>query len=357
MAYGRWYGSQVTLASGRLLVAGGIDEADGFSVTPEIRNSDGSWSKVSNVEIGDNLYYPRLLVGPQLAPNVDSVYILAGVGQRSVYRLDLPVAGTEGTLVNTGIRLSAAAGWERPLAMVNATQVLVQLDSGATELLTLPTTATGKPSVKSAGRMIQARPWSNFTVLPTGDVLANGGSGAVEVEKLVKVAYHAELWSAKTQTWTTMASELRPRLYHSTAVLLADGRVQSMGGGAPGPVLGTNAQTYSPSYLFNTDGRASVRPTLNAIPAVLNLGSTTRTITVGDASTIKRVTLVKTSSVTHSYNTEQRFLELGFTQVNATTLRLTAPANAATATPGYYWLSVINAAEVPSISKLVAVLQ
>ena len=353
MAYARWYGSQVTLPSGRLLVVGGIDEANGFSVIPEIRNTNGSWSKISNVEIGNDLSYPRLLVGPQLATNVESVYILAGVGHRSVYRLDLPAAGTEGTLVDTGTRLSGATSWERPLARVNATQTLVQLDSGATELLTLPTTSTSKPSVTSAGRMSQARPWSNFTVLPTGDVLANGGSG--EPEKLVKVAYHAELWSAKTKTWTTMASELRPRLYHSSAVLLADGRVQSMGGGAPGPVLGTNAQMYSPSYLFKADGSASVRPKLDVVPSVLNVGSTTQTLTVGDATTIKRVTLVKTSSVTHSYNTEQRFLELGFTQVNPTTVRLTAPANVATATPGYYWLSVINAAGVPSVSKLVSV--
>ncbi len=41
----------------------------------------------------------------------------------------------------------------------------------------------------------------------------------------------AELWSPATQTWTTLASMSAPRLYHSEALLLPDGRVMISGGG------------------------------------------------------------------------------------------------------------------------------
>ena len=50
----------------------------------------------------------------------------------------------------------------------------------------------------------------------------------------------AEIWNPDTETWTTVASLKNGRQYHSTALLLPDGRVLMAGGGAaPGPARPT----------------------------------------------------------------------------------------------------------------------
>ena len=86
-------------------------------------------------------------------------------------------------------------------------------------------TSTGSPS--------QERFWSTLTVLPDGKVLATGGSAVAN--QLTGVAYQAESWDPATGRWTLGASAAKPRLYHSTAILLPDATVLTAGGGAAAP--------------------------------------------------------------------------------------------------------------------------
>jgi hypothetical protein len=55
------------------------------------------------------------------------------------------------------------------------------------------------------------------------------------------VAYHTEIWHPTTGQWTLGASAAKPRLYHSTALLLPDPSVLTAGGGASGPIKNVNA--------------------------------------------------------------------------------------------------------------------
>ena len=48
---------------------------------------------------------------------------------------------------------------------------------------------------------------------------------------IAKAVLPAEIWNPDTETWTTVASLQNGRLYHSTALLLPDGRVLMAGGG------------------------------------------------------------------------------------------------------------------------------
>lgn len=66
------------------------------------------------------------------------------------------------------------------------------------------------------------------------------------------------------------------------------------------------------------------------------------------------MTLIKTGSVTHSNNFEQRFLELSFTALPGG-VRAQAPANAALAPPGNYLLFVFNSQGIPSVARIVPV--
>src|SRR5439155_19577830 len=75
--------------------------------------------------------------------------------------------------------------------------------------------------------------------------------------------YTAELGTTTTQTRTAMASEKVQSLYHSTAMLLPDGRVVSAGGGHNfyNNIAYPNAKIYSPPYLFK-----GARPTITTPP-------------------------------------------------------------------------------------------
>jgi hypothetical protein len=78
--------------------------------------------------------------------------------------------------------------------------------------------------------------------------------------------------------------------------------------------------------------------------------------TVGSADPISRVTFVRTGSVTHSFNPDQRFLELDFTQAGQA-LTITLPTTDPNVVlPGYYMLFVFDQAGVPSVATIVLVL-
>ena len=136
------------------------------------------------------------------------------------------------------------------------------------------------PLVTQTQSMAFGRRQNNLTVLADGSVLATGGnsSGAGLVD-LNNGVYAAERWNPATGTWTTLAAESVTRQYHSTAVLLPDGRVLSSGGGICGTCdsvgyLAKNAQVFTPPYLFKTDGSGQLadRPVIDAAPAVANYG-------------------------------------------------------------------------------------
>ena len=111
-----------------------------------------------------------------------------------------------------------------------------------------------------------------------------------------------------------------------------------------------HSEIYYPPYLFDPAGNVATRPSILAAPDDVSIG---QNFTVGvGAAAIQRVTLVRTGSVTHSVNMDQRFLELPFTS-SAGTLFVQAPTTPNSAPPGYYILFVINSAGVPSIGKIV----
>ena len=90
-----------------------------------------------------------------------------------------------------------------------------------------------------------ARRQFNLTLLPDVKVLASGGSGGFGFDNSTYPIYPAEMWDPATGNWTTMASISVYRGYHSTALLLPDGRVLSAGG----EITGASAEIFSPPYL------------------------------------------------------------------------------------------------------------
>jgi Domain of unknown function (DUF1929) len=207
-----------------------------------------------------------------------------------------------------------------------------------------------KPKWQATGNLSSVRQWVTGTVLADGRVLATGGSAVDNV--LTGVNNQAEIWNPVTGVWTVGASGSTARLYHSIALLLPDASVLVGGGGAPGPLKNLNAEIYYPPYLYTAAGEPATRPTIDSAPDALDIGESF-TMQVSPA-TISRVTLVKTGAVTHSFNMDQRFLELAFTGTNGT-LSVSAPIRASDAPPGYYLLFAIDSAGVPSIGKIIKI--
>jgi hypothetical protein len=136
-----------------------------------------------------------------------------------------------------------------------------------------------------------------------------------------------------------------PRLYHSTALLLPDGKVLVAGGGRFG-VNQFNAEVFSPPYLFK-----GPRPTITSAPATLQYGAS---FTVGtpNGASITKISLLRLGAVTHSFNFDQRFLQLTF-QAASGGLSVRAPADANLAPPGYYLLFLVNSNGIPSVARIV----
>src|SRR4029453_9673207 len=101
------------------------------------------------------------------------------------------------------------------------------------------------------------------------------GAGLVDLNAGV---YPAEQWNPATGQWRTLAAMQVTRQYHSTALLLPDGRVLSSGGGICGTCdqvgsLGENAEFFPPPYLFGADGTLAPRPVIASAPTATTYGA------------------------------------------------------------------------------------
>jgi Domain of unknown function (DUF1929)/Bacterial Ig domain len=201
------------------------------------------------------------------------------------------------------------------------------------------------PQVSATAPMAFGRRQHNLTVLADGSVLATGGNSSSA--SLVDLANGGQ--------WKTLAAMQVTRQYHSSALLLPDGRVLSSGGGICGTCdqvgyLAKNAEVFSPPYLFQADGTLAPRPVIDGAPSAVTYGGPLD-IATADPASIRKVALLRLGSVTHSVNMEQRYVPLSFTSGSGT-LTATAPRDANVAPPGMYMLFAIDANGVPSAARM-----
>ena len=343
MASGRWYPTVTPLRNGEMLITSG-----GPSV-PEVRTTGGALRTLSSASLSQPLY-PWIDVAPDGRAFVS--------GPDATMR-SLNTDGT-GTWQTHGQRdaINRSYGSHVPY---DIGKILVAGGGASSRDARVIDVNGTTPTVTAIAPMANGRRQHNLTVLADGSVLATGGnsSGASLVD-LNNGVYAAERWNPATGTWTTLAAESVTRQYHSTAVLLPDGRVLSSGGGICGTCdsvgyLAKNAQVFTPPYLFKTDGSGELapRPVIDAAPAVANYGLPFQ-IDTPQAASIGKVALVRLGAVTHSVNMEQRYVPLSFT-TGTGSLTATAPANANIAPPGIYMLFVVGTDGVPSVARMVTV--
>jgi hypothetical protein len=341
MAAGRWYPTVTPLRNGEMLITeGGPD-------VPEVRTTGGTLRSLSTASLNLPLY-PWIDVAP------DGRAFYSGPDQ-TMRALD--TSGT-GAWQAFGQRDSINRSYGSH-ALYDVGRMLVAGGGASVKDARVIDINGATPAVSATAPMAFGRRQFDLTVLADGSVMANGGnsSGAALVDLNAGV-YAAERWNPATGTWTTLAPEQATRQYHSTSLLLPDGRVLSSGGGICGTCdtvgyLAKNAQVFTPPYLFKSDGsgQLAARPAITGAPASLAYGQQFH-VDTAQAAAIRKVALIRLGAVTHSVNMEQRYVPLAFAAGQGL-LAAYAPANANLAPPGVYMLVVVDSAGVPSVGRMV----
>jgi galactose oxidase-like protein/Big-like domain-containing protein len=345
MHFARWYPTATELGDGRVVLISGQDTASTWVSTPEIydpvANTWTSLTKVSTSQVQEPEYPLSYLL-----PSGKIFTIAPSIGQS--FLLD-PGAQTWGASGGTTLQNGSAAmylpgkilytGGGSPFGSTNPSQNGAQIiDLNA-----------ATPAWQAVAPMNYARYTHTLTLLPDGNVLAVGGATNLSQTDLTAGVLASEEWNPTNNVWTTLAPMQVPRIYHSTALLMPDGRVLVAGGGH-GESLTTpgeyNAQYYSPPYLFN-----GARPAITAAPGSATYGSA-MTVQTPDAASIASVSLVSLGADSHQLDFDQHFVPLTFT-AGSGQLTVNTPTSSSVAPPGYYMLFILNSAGVPSVAAMV----
>jgi hypothetical protein len=225
----------------------------------------------------------------------------------------------------------------------------------ATGMVSLVDLKQPQPGYVAAAPMLLPRLHLNAVLLPDRTVFVTGGSLKQEDEPLARL--QAESYDPATGQWQLMATATIPRLYHSTALLLPDGRVVAAGGNPegghsvnwdpPDPEEEMRLEVFSPPYLFK-----GPRPTLGTVPTKWTYRQQI-SVPTPEATQIRWAHLMKGGVTTHSFDCEQRLVDLPIVSRDAASLRLAVPTNRNLAPPGWYMLFIVDTKGVPSVATWV----
>jgi len=208
------------------------------------------------------------------------------------------------------------------------------------------------PAWKLAEPMANERVMPDSVLLPDGTVLVTNGSFTGKADCGANPVLAAELYDPVSEKWTTLNPMKIPRLYHSVALLLPDGRVLTAGTDSVWHQARYNkaklwVETFSPPYLDR-----GPRPIIQNAPGEISY-NTKFEINAALAQGIKSVALISPGSVTHSFNSSQRYVGLSIIQSSVSSLSVMSPPDPFVAPPGYYMLFIVNEDGVPCISRFI----
>ena len=389
MAHGRWYPSVATIADGRAVIMGGLNESDtpgynpnlGIDIFSPSGDLDGTGAIASlgdrrdlsdppNGNPPDGGLYPHLfwmpsgrlmVAGPdttdawflhypdasfQLSSGWDSVDVNP---RRRLWGSGVLVPSQTPGSASTKIELLGGTVDETPSANGDAF-------TGNTNTTSTFDETDGSGPWEAGASMNVNRSHLNTVLLPDGSMVSvGGGLGTTTAKNQWAVAgteRAVELFHPGPGTWTLGASQAEARSYHSTAILLPDARVISAGDDYNGGIDRDTAEIFEPPYLFNADGSYASRPRISSAPATVRYGDPP--FHVGTPDNVVKAALVAPGADTHANDMNQRVVPLSLTSSTGG-VDLAPPTNADVAPPGYYMLFLLNSQGVPSVARWVQV--
>ena len=378
---GRWYPTLLTLGDGRVVaISGHPSDADNlhFNYLLEAYDEDSNaWQSLTNLP-SDITYYPRCYVLPN-----GTVFFASPMNGKSQ---------TWNLATNTFVEVCPGPG--AAYGGYNTTSVLLPLVPengyapsvlmcGASQAVVI-NFSSGSPAWAPTGGRTLIDPGSpptspvranvNSVLLPTGDVAVVGGLRDAGNDPGSAV-HQIELYEPVTDSWVTLPSAANlavSRDYHSTALLMPDGRVWIAGSNIgcnwsyhnssdyPGS-LPTTAQDgavdhrelrieiFEPWYVSRGD-----RPSFTLPTTSMSTGSDF-TINTPNAVTINRVVAIRAGSCTHSFDPDQRYVALPFSTASPTQLVVHVPSNQNLLPPGYYMLFILAQVVDPGTGAVLSV--
>lgn len=373
MAHGRWYPTLLMLGDGRVMAFSGLDEngvnplgANATSRDLEINDAPdtAAWRTTREFRLP---LYPHLFLledgrlfhtggkmdsdGDSFPMVFDPLHPTGAIGVGGLTELN---------------RCNQGASVILPPAQTQRFMILGGGPEGedeATSRVAIADLSAGPSNFVAASPMHHVRIHVNAVLLPDRTVFATGGGAKREAGAVFKIDPNPQLEVMVPEifdptapgggTWTEMATATVPRLYHSIALLLPDGRVVAAGGNPdkgsrvawlpPDPEEEERLEIYSPPYLFR-----GARPQISVAPDRAKHGDTI-TVQTPQADQIRDVSLVRPGLTTHSFNVEQRLVDIPFTAA-AGALTATLPASANLAPPGWYMLFLTDKNGIPSVA-------
>ncbi len=216
--------------------------------------------------------------------------------------------------------------------------------------------SSGTPGWEARNSLPAARRLHNLTIVPDGRVLISGGwivdPSPAPTYAMTPYFYHEGTWENPP---ILLADDLVKRSYHSTALLLPDGRVLAAGGPPTDQVL--TATVFWPPYLYKDGTTLATRPIITSYPTETKHRGEPfyLDVNLGDGSSvdsIKIVSLIRPGAVTHSFDQNQRYLALPYSTTHGR-LRAQLPDNTGQMPPGDYLLFAVRSGVggVPSVGK------
>ena len=353
---GHWYPTLTELGNGDVWMAGGLKEDTSGAVNTEYWSSSAAqWLPSSQIPQTWSFWglYPHMFLmadgrlfysgghvfGNGLPGTGASIYnwqtasITDVPGLRSKDMRDqaasmlLPPAQDQRVMITGGGNINSN------LPGINQTDI-IDLNQAS------PSYQPG-PDLPGPGKM-----YLNATVLPDRTVLVT--NGAQYNRDSSSNVTTAATYDPATNSWTSVAPDPIGRNYHSTAVLLPDGRVAVFGSNPGDGSFELRISIYDPPYMFK-----GTRPTISGTPAQATYGQHF-SFNVQSQNTIRWAQLMRPMSVTHQMDSNMRLVDLPITVTNGVAT-VSVPTNPNLLPPGPYMLNVTDSQGIPSESAWVMI--
>lgn len=348
MTGAHWYPSLTKLGNGDIWAAGGLDEkAEGTVLTEMFDTAAGRWLPQNKVPQTWSFWgtYPHmyLLEDGMLFYSGGHTFGngLPGTGAslydwRTAQIWDVPGLREKDMRDQAGSVLLPPAQDQRVMIVGGGN---TDANAPGINLVDIIDLAVASPHyVPGPDLPGPGKGYVNLVTLPDRTVLASDGA---QYNRAGNV-YSAAVYEPQDDAWSSIDPDPVGRNYHSTAILLPDGRVAVLGSNPADNSFELRISVYSPSYLFR-----GPRPTVSAVPAAARLGDVFH---AGVAGSVVSASLMAPLSATHQTDTNARLVDVPISGTGATrTLQI--PSDPDLLPPGPYMLTVLDSDGVPSVAK------